>query len=949
MTLPPIASTSNWRRSPAFGTPSPPPPTLHPPNLPSEPSLSPAQSHSELSGSSSHDSDGDTEMNEASEGEGDAETAPRQGKGKGKGEPKKHVCMICSRRFNRPSSLRIHGNTHSGAMPFSCPHPGCGRAFNVKSNMRRHLRNHTSEPEDASGTMLLFHNTYHSSSGLSTSLPTPLAGTATVGVTPYVDAAFSAQAALSAKRLANRSQPQFLPASPSPPVAVEAERSREDYHYQSLMIATLAMASSINSNSAGGPLPILPRRAPLVARSSSYPSSRPTPPPIKLVVQHATPPSDDESSTSTSDDQSVITIHSKRSRGVRPPEESTPLPFPARRPPSPPDEVTPRPSAMARPLVYSPGAGSISGLRALSTPTLPSLAPRTSKSTQDDTTPRVIRKKSGEPLKSSLKSSTPRVRGSLEVVINGGSAVGSKSAPTTPTSGARARVHFNSQLEQVKLFLAEQKPLAVSRDGSPTDDTSGTEDFPDYIFGRDAQTDDEGALEMTVEVPPPGGELDVKLQTLVLTEDKTGVAGTVAVRNLAFDKWVAVRFTLDEWQTTSEVTARYSHSLPGGMVDVFAFTIRLNDILARIDGKQMALAVRFNAAGREMWDNNRGRNYMAVFKRVRGGCEQSKRRSGEVAADLRTRLERVVKMQEQQETPTVLRGNQKVVEPPAAVGFRNGDSLAARYDFNSSSRDPWRPHQRAQSHPNLDSPSPPHTSTWPRSPAIVLQKPRSNLGSPRDVSDDINFRPSLYITSPEDHPFAVPKPSRQHQRGYFDVPLRDPASLRRTPPGTPRFRDLTPIGNPGRYNSFPPLDARGVGLGLDVAGMSMSREGNTSEDSTPSFISSDGSTSGTTSPISPPDLVTLESRLAMTSEPESSSTYHNFLDKFCFYTGATSVEPIQRTHSASSVEELLSTSSPRSHGFASTSSPLLRFDDSSSGSSTPTTARSISSPTPVVA
>ncbi|KAJ6464832.1 hypothetical protein C8R45DRAFT_840129 [Mycena sanguinolenta] len=57
-------------------------------------------------------------------------------------EGKKHVCPTCSKRFNRPSSLRIHVNTHTGATPFRCPHPSCGRAFNVNSNMRRHFRNH---------------------------------------------------------------------------------------------------------------------------------------------------------------------------------------------------------------------------------------------------------------------------------------------------------------------------------------------------------------------------------------------------------------------------------------------------------------------------------------------------------------------------------------------------------------------------------------------------------------------------------------------------------------------------------------------------------------------------------------------------------------------------------------------------------------------------------------
>ncbi|KAJ7633525.1 hypothetical protein DFH06DRAFT_907793, partial [Mycena polygramma] len=55
---------------------------------------------------------------------------------------KRHVCSTCGKRFNRPSSLRIHRNTHTGATPFRCPWPSCGRAFNVNSNMRRHFRNH---------------------------------------------------------------------------------------------------------------------------------------------------------------------------------------------------------------------------------------------------------------------------------------------------------------------------------------------------------------------------------------------------------------------------------------------------------------------------------------------------------------------------------------------------------------------------------------------------------------------------------------------------------------------------------------------------------------------------------------------------------------------------------------------------------------------------------------
>jgi len=55
---------------------------------------------------------------------------------------KLHECRHCLKRFNRPSTLRIHANTHTGARPFQCPFPDCGREFNVNSNMRRHYRNH---------------------------------------------------------------------------------------------------------------------------------------------------------------------------------------------------------------------------------------------------------------------------------------------------------------------------------------------------------------------------------------------------------------------------------------------------------------------------------------------------------------------------------------------------------------------------------------------------------------------------------------------------------------------------------------------------------------------------------------------------------------------------------------------------------------------------------------
>ena len=86
------------------------------------------------------------------------------------------------------------------------------------------------------------------------------------------------------------------------------------------------------------------------------------------------------------------------------------------------------------------------------------------------------------------------------------------------------------------------------------------------------------------------------------------ITGIVAVENLAFQKEIQVRYTLNKWWSFQDIWADYVPFSRSGDTDKFCFRIVLP--LDLEVGQQVEFAIRYRACNKEFWDNNLGKNYV---------------------------------------------------------------------------------------------------------------------------------------------------------------------------------------------------------------------------------------------------------------------------------------------------------------------------------------------------
>lgn len=197
----------------------------------------------------------------------------------------------------------------------------------------------------------------------------------------------------------------------------------------------------------------------------------------------------------------------------------------------------------------------------------------------------------------------------------------------------RKSVQFNeTALESVRLYRPTGRPArllissAAASDTETETESDGSHLQPAIAPWAPLEMDYASSTPIGRTILPQGS--NVRLESLSLPHAAGPtiaplLRGMVLVRNVSFEKEVVVRFTLDGWETISEVRATYAgHTAPeelhqdvgGESWDRFRFSISLPDS----PGRMLQLAVRYIAPGKgEWWDSNDGSNYTVALRRAR--------------------------------------------------------------------------------------------------------------------------------------------------------------------------------------------------------------------------------------------------------------------------------------------------------------------------------------------
>ncbi|GAN02456.1 hypothetical protein MAM1_0022c01900 [Mucor ambiguus] len=239
----------------------------------------------------------------------------------------------------------------------------------------------------------------------------------------------------------------------------------------------------------------------------------------------------------------------------------------------------------------------------------------------------------------------------------------------------------NASLENVRLFLKTQMPKACRSDPACLNKQYTFRiRRPNWPSSALKRRSSDGGAAVRLE--------DVQLSKQQQQQDAQHVTllGSIQVANLAFQKKVIVRYTLDDWNTAKEVEAQYQEPIAhsANTWDRFSFKILL-DANTHAAHESLYLAVKYNVNGREFWDNNNHKNYQVdIVPDVELDLDASSNSSSSSDDDDDHIFEDCITHEEEDEAQ-----EPDIQELQHKLHLTN---LKERYDFNNASvQKPWSP------------------------------------------------------------------------------------------------------------------------------------------------------------------------------------------------------------------------------------------------------------------
>ena len=109
------------------------------------------------------------------------------------------------------------------------------------------------------------------------------------------------------------------------------------------------------------------------------------------------------------------------------------------------------------------------------------------------------------------------------------------------------------------------------------------------------------------------GAANVKAGRLVFGSNYAGVNVTAVVKNIAYDKKVIVRYTLDNWKTYEEKSLSYSKGIEGTNDEIWSTGVSFGDS----GYKDFHFCISYEVNGQTYWDNNFGANFDSSYNKGR--------------------------------------------------------------------------------------------------------------------------------------------------------------------------------------------------------------------------------------------------------------------------------------------------------------------------------------------